>query len=347
MQLSIENNEIAKIRGRVAQEIYKEEKNDKENRENAQIIARKFALDQEKIRSAQIAKLPKPVDQLENVITTVKKPIKLVSLHDADAFMTTRYHMSDTIVDKAEVALGVGVEDARQDAVDESIRHKIFEQDQNRANQERMEKARLRGKHALEKEILTENYNEILHDLSLLQQADQEKRQKELINIPKEIFLPAWQREQNKNEMQLDMERQFEKIYVDSNLRKEEVPQPIDLRQLEIESQSNFEDADLDLTILDDVNNLNEISKREGGGEYQPRINSLEQLNNGNTITVITAPTSFVKTTSEQSTSADNLSITNGTQSQTENTTLNKLLGENKKRNYIFKFLEKLFKKVI
>jgi hypothetical protein len=50
--------------------------------------------------------------------------------------------------------------------------------------QERKEKARLRGKHALEKEILSENYNQMLHDLSLMQKADREKRQKELLNIP-------------------------------------------------------------------------------------------------------------------------------------------------------------------
>ena len=51
----------------------------------------------------------------------------------------------------------------------------------------------------------------------MLEKADREKRQKELMNIPKEIFMPAWQRQQEKNEVQLELERAFEKIYADSS----------------------------------------------------------------------------------------------------------------------------------
>jgi hypothetical protein len=46
--------------------------------------------------------------------------------------------------------------DARQNAVDEEQRNQIIEIEQKRTHQERLEKARLRGKHALEKEILNE-----------------------------------------------------------------------------------------------------------------------------------------------------------------------------------------------
>ena len=63
----------------------------------------------------------------------------------------------------------------------------------------------------------SKNYNEILGELNVLEKADREKRQKELMNIPKEIFLPAWQRQQEKNEIQLELEREFEKIYADSS----------------------------------------------------------------------------------------------------------------------------------
>jgi hypothetical protein len=176
-----------------------------------------------------------------------------------------------------------------------------------------MEKARLRGKHALEKEILNENYNEILVELNILQQADREKRQKELINIPKDIFLPAWQREQNKNELQLDLERQFEKIYEDSNFRNnvnEEVPQPI---AIDAESQSNFEDADLDLTLLDDVNDVSQ----------QMRASISE------------TPAVPVVTEASNKVAASSGII----QSQSENTTLNKLLDKIKRQreDYITK----------
>lgn len=64
--------------------------------------------------------------------------------------------------------------------------------------------------------------------------------------------MPSWQREQDKNEFQLELERQFEKIYVDANMRKEEMPLPVDIKKLEI-SQSNLEeDTELDLTVLNE-----------------------------------------------------------------------------------------------
>jgi hypothetical protein len=53
-----------------------------------------------------------------------------------------------------------------------------------RTEHERKEKARLRGKHALDKEVLNGNYAEILKDLDSMQKADRDKRQKELLKIP-------------------------------------------------------------------------------------------------------------------------------------------------------------------
>ena len=86
------------------------------------------------------------------------------------------------------------------------------------------------------------NYNEILDELDMLQKVDRDRRQKDLMSIPviafkdtrsffslrkkklttfnslkKEIFLPSWQRSQQKNELQLELEREFEKIYSDSS----------------------------------------------------------------------------------------------------------------------------------
>lgn len=78
--------------------------------------------------------------------------------------------------------------DARTKAVDEEDRLSRLKNDLSRTRQEYMEKARLRGKHALEKEILNENYAEILNELDMLEKADREKRQKELGNIPVRYF---------------------------------------------------------------------------------------------------------------------------------------------------------------
>ena len=38
-----------------------------------------------------------------------------------------------------------------------------------------------------------------------------------IFDLKKEIFLPAWQRDQEKNELQHELERKFERIYADSS----------------------------------------------------------------------------------------------------------------------------------
>lgn len=145
------------MRGQFALAKHHEERKKIENKENAHIIARNFALDQEKLRAAQVAKLPKPEsfkdeEELNKLID--KKPAKLVTLHEANIFATTRYHMPDTFVDRN--LNGGDQVDAMQGALVEESRQQEFREDQERTSQERLEKARLRGKHALEKEVLNE-----------------------------------------------------------------------------------------------------------------------------------------------------------------------------------------------
>ena len=146
------NEEKAEVRGKTAMRVRQEEKMAHENKENAHIIARQFALEQEKIRAAQIARLPKPAEnELDKLIEA--KSTKMVTYQDFNAFTTTRYHMPETMVDKSNANEAI---DARKEAIDEEERMKLIEKDQSRTNQERLEKARLRGKHALEKEQLNE-----------------------------------------------------------------------------------------------------------------------------------------------------------------------------------------------
>ncbi len=215
-----ENNAVANLRGQYALAKHIEERKVIENKENAHIISRNFALEQEKLRAYHVARLPRPEsiqneEELNKLIG--KKPGKVVKLHEANLFAETRYHMPETVVEKMDSIAGLSF-DARKEAGLEEGRLKEAKEEIERTGQERLEKARLRGKHALEKEVLHDNYKEILGELGVLEKADREKRQKELGNIPKEIFVPSWQRDHDKKEMQYDLERQFEKIYADSSL---------------------------------------------------------------------------------------------------------------------------------
>ncbi len=159
IKTNVENKEIAALRGKFALDIRRDERKDKENKENAHIIARQFALEQEKLRAAHIAKLPpvpNEIAEAEKKLNNLnKKSSKMVSFHDANAYSTTRYHMPESCVDKPSPEMMLGF-DARKEAVHEEGRINLIETSQARMNQERMEKARLRGKHALEKEILNE-----------------------------------------------------------------------------------------------------------------------------------------------------------------------------------------------
>lgn len=73
--------------------------------------------------------------------------------------------------------------------------------------------------------------------------------------------MPSWQREQDKKEFQLELEREFEKIYIDTNMRREEMPEPIDPNKIEEMKENDIEeDSELDLTVLNEENqNLDEL----------------------------------------------------------------------------------------
>lgn len=67
--------------------------------------------------------------------------------------------------------------------------------------------------------------------------------------------MPSWQREQDKKEFQLELEREFEKIYIDTNMRREEMPEPIDPNKIdEMKENGIEEDSELDLTVLNEDN---------------------------------------------------------------------------------------------
>lgn len=188
---TVENQQKAIERGQTALVAHKLEKQAAEERENAHIVARQRALDLEKVRSLYVASLPKPHNELDELLAEekeihgqkmAKSNQRHVTLHNADVFVNTRYHMPETLVDKSDQ----NQEDSngRQEALIEEEKSKQVFDDHKRIENEWREKARVRGKHALKKELLSINYNQILDDLSSLQRADRERRQKELSTIP-------------------------------------------------------------------------------------------------------------------------------------------------------------------
>ncbi|CAH1780596.1 unnamed protein product, partial [Owenia fusiformis] len=189
----------------------KVEKEEKENEQTKHIVARKHAIEKERLRAARVAAMPPPPpDPLANLEQSKVK--KSVQLTDLDAFSSTHYHLhGDVAVERAE-AEEQG--DARADAVDEEERIQYRQEEDLRVNTEHVEKARLRHKHALKKVILKQDYENILHDLSDLQREDVHRRQQLVTNIPRQIFQPPHRRVEQREDKQRQLEERFEDMYM-------------------------------------------------------------------------------------------------------------------------------------
>ncbi|XP_052783812.1 serine/arginine repetitive matrix protein 2-like isoform X3 [Mya arenaria] len=200
----------AEARGRAAIERQKTENTQRQMEANRLILARKEALAAEKERSAQIAAMPPPpLDPLRNMDTFKPKPVKVL---DMNTFSTSHYHLQDEhAVDKAEPQEQSNAREAA-DLEQERIQERALEL--KRLRQDQLERARLRHNAALEKELLKHDYNNILHDLSDLQRADRERRQKVVQNIPKQVFEPPSVRMEDREEKQRQLESEFEDMYM-------------------------------------------------------------------------------------------------------------------------------------
>ena len=108
------------------------------------------------------------------------KPIKLT---DVNAFSLTHYHMpmDEYAVERAQPAEQT---DAKAAAQEEQERIEHLEETERVAAHERQEKARLRHVHARKKEMLQQDYDAMLLDLSDLRRTDITRRQQGVAKIP-------------------------------------------------------------------------------------------------------------------------------------------------------------------
>ncbi|CAF1025054.1 unnamed protein product, partial [Didymodactylos carnosus] len=210
LQKTVENDSKAIERGQYALDKLHTDQMNTENDRNLHLLHRKAALELEKIRSQNIAKLPLPDDPLRDLQS---KPTTIVTVHDPYNFTTTRYHLEERLVNKED-----DQEVKPKDALIEQERVDDFLNDKHRLWSEQQEKARVRGENALKKEVIDNAYDNVLEDLNKLERQDRERRQKE-----KNIFLPPWRREEERQERQRKMETAFEQVYQDKN-KKQPVP---------------------------------------------------------------------------------------------------------------------------
>ncbi|XP_075347213.1 centrosomal protein of 295 kDa isoform X1 [Mycteria americana] len=207
----------------------KEQKYQKEKllREQARRInARKHALEVERQRAAKVASLPPPPPRpLENfeVKKTAVKP------YSANNFSVTRYHISEPYVDRE---VDGEQPDARLAAEEEEKRLEELHREAERERREQLEKAHLRGSHALKKVHLAQDRERLLKELEQMQNMDRMRRRQIVAQMPPQLFVPAYKRMEIKEEWQRELEFAFEDMYSEDRKMKGDLilqfePQPL------------------------------------------------------------------------------------------------------------------------
>ncbi|KAK0048286.1 hypothetical protein Bpfe_022228 [Biomphalaria pfeifferi] len=201
----------AQDRFRQALDLKKRLDAEKEWEQNKHVLARKAALGVEKERASQIASLPPPPPDISVVLEKAKK--KPIPMMDMKAYATTHFHIPDYHVVKA----GPEEQDmynAKKSAEETDVKLKQDLQALKRSKHEQIEKARIRGNEALQKEMLKHDLGAMLKDLSLLQKKDRRRRQGIVSDLPKQVFVPPEKCLEERQERQKEMESKFDQLYL-------------------------------------------------------------------------------------------------------------------------------------
>ncbi|XP_036070824.1 centrosomal protein of 295 kDa isoform X3 [Oryzias melastigma] len=256
VQREKENHTKAEERFRDALRELKTQRLKHQEKQNQSINARKKALQAEKERSTKVASLPPPPpNPIQNLDA---KKLHVVKRSDAGAFASTRYHMTESAVDREAESTQP---DAREEAELEARRLLHLEQEERRKRAEQMEKARLRGKQALKREQLVQDRERLLTELEHMQQTDLLRRRQQVSQMPPQIFQPLYKRQEVREDLQREMEFAFEDMYtgerrVKGDLVVQLVPEPLP------DLSSCSQDQELDVTVEE-----NRQSDAEEGSE--------------------------------------------------------------------------------
>ncbi|NWW50202.1 CE295 protein, partial [Pedionomus torquatus] len=147
----------------------------------------------------------------------------------ADKFSATRYHVSQPYVDRE---LNGEQPDARLAAAEEGKRLEELHREAERERREQLEKARLRGSHALKKVHFAQERERLLEELEQMQNMDRMRRRQIVAQMPPQIFVPAYKRVEIEEERQRELELAFEDMYSEDRKMKKDLilqfePQPL------------------------------------------------------------------------------------------------------------------------
>ncbi|KFP06030.1 Centrosomal protein KIAA1731, partial [Calypte anna] len=147
----------------------------------------------------------------------------------AGNFSLTRYHLSQPYVNRE---VDEEQPDAWLAAEEEGKRLEEQHREAERERREQLEKAHLRGSHALKKVHLAQDRERLLKELEQMQNVDRMLRKQIVAQLPPQLFLPAYKRMEIKEEWQRELEFAFEDMYSEDRKVKGDLilqfePQPL------------------------------------------------------------------------------------------------------------------------
>ncbi|XP_030125202.4 centrosomal protein of 295 kDa isoform X2 [Taeniopygia guttata] len=205
--------------------------------------ARKRALEVEKQRAAKVASLPppppRPFESFE-----VKKILAMKTC-GADNFSVTRYHIAEALVDR-EVERGQP--DAHLAAEEEGRRLEELRRGAERERRKQLEKAHIRGSHALKKIQLAKDRERLLEELEQMHAQERMRRRQAVAQMPPQLSVPPYKRMEIKEEWQRELESAFEEMCSeDRNMKRDLIlqfePQPLPA------PSDRARDNDLDISL--------------------------------------------------------------------------------------------------
>uniref|UniRef100_A0A8C3QEM5 ALMS motif domain-containing protein n=1 Tax=Cyanoderma ruficeps TaxID=181631 RepID=A0A8C3QEM5_9PASS len=205
--------------------------------------ARKRALEVERQRAAKVASLPPPPPRAFES-SEVKKIIAMKSC-GAGNFSVTRYHIAEALVDRE---VDGEQPDAHLAAEKEGRRLEELHREAERERRKQLEKAHVRGSHALKKIQLAKDRERLLEELEQMQAQDRMRRRQVVAQMPPQLSVPSCKRMEIKEEWQRELEFAFEEMYSeDRNMKGDLIlqfePQPLPA------PSDRAQDNDLDISL--------------------------------------------------------------------------------------------------
>ncbi|XP_074072554.1 centrosomal protein of 295 kDa isoform X3 [Macrotis lagotis] len=267
------------------QEALKKVKNEKEKllkQNTCYVETRKKVLLEEKERAAKIASLPPPPpDPFEAILTlkTCSLPGKGTNVQvkgistlktNTTSNPPTYYHLDPSFISKEK---DLEQPDPHLAAEEETKRLEELQKEAIRERREQLEKAHIRGVHAMRKVHLAKSREKIMKELEQLQKVDLARRRQNVAQMPPQVVELPYKRMAIKEDWQRELEFAFEDMYNEDRKVKGDLILKLEPEPLPVVTEL-IQNEELDLSMEQD--STSETQNQERMEEETPFLAKTE-----------------------------------------------------------------------